>query len=109
MSNAHVKRWKKRTWLNVDILYEDEFYARTPDTDKTFPPTIKATYTIVGQNTTRSTLEELPLDPLPETEKKQEDTTNPSIDKTFENEVTKNNEETPKENPTMDQPKPPEV
>ena len=28
MSNAHVKRWKKRTWLNVDILYEDEFYAR---------------------------------------------------------------------------------
>ena len=51
----------------------------------------------------------LPLDPLPETEKKQEDTTNPSVDKTFENEVTKNNEETPKENPTMDQPKPPEV
>ena len=109
MSNTQVKRWKKRTWLNVDILYEDEFYARTPDTDKTFPPTIKATYTIVGQNTTRSTLEELPLDPLPETEKKPEDTTNPSVDKTFENEVTNNNEETPKENPTMDHSKPPAV
>tara|TARA_R100000995_G_scaffold57560_1_gene28660 strand:- start:553 stop:882 length:330 start_codon:yes stop_codon:yes gene_type:complete len=109
MSNAHVKRWKKKTWLNVDILYEDEFYARTPDTDKTFPPTIKATYTIVGQNTTRSTLEELPLDPLPETEKKPVDNANPSVDKTFENEVNKNNEETIKENPTMDQSKPPEV
>ena len=88
MSNAQ-KKMEKRTWLNVDILYEDEFYARTPDTDKTFPPTVKATYTIVGQNTTRSTLEELPLDPLPETEKKQEDTTNPSVDKTFENEELK--------------------
>lgn len=109
MSNAHVKRWKKKTWLNVDILYEDEFYARTPDTDKTFPPTIKATYTIVGQNTTRSTLEELPLDPLPETEKKPVDNANLSVDKTFENEVNKNNEKTIKENPTMDQSKPPEV
>ena len=55
MSND-IKRWKKKTWLNVDVLDEDEFYARTPDLEKTFPATVKAKYTIVGQNTTRSTL-----------------------------------------------------
>ena len=83
--SSEVKRWKKKTWLNVDILYEDEFYARTPDTDKVFPPTVKASYTVIAQNTTRSTLEELPI------------------------EEEKTNEETPKENPTMDQSKSPEV
>tara|TARA_X000001382_G_scaffold10860_2_gene7441 strand:- start:1854 stop:2117 length:264 start_codon:yes stop_codon:yes gene_type:complete len=82
--SSEVKRWKKKTWLNVDILYEDEFYARTPDTDNIFPPTVKAKYTVIGQNTTRSTLEEIPIEP-----------------KTEE----KTNEETTKENPTMDIPK----
>ena len=91
--SSEVKRWKKKTWLNVDILYEDEFYARTPDLDKTYPPTVKATYNIIGQNTTRSTLEELPLEP-----KKEE----PKIEE-------KTNEKTPKENPTMDSSKSPEV
>ena len=40
MSND-IKRWKKKTWLNVDVLYEDEFYARTPDLEKTFMTPVK--------------------------------------------------------------------
>jgi hypothetical protein len=31
MNDNIVKRWKKKTWINADILFEDEFYARTPD------------------------------------------------------------------------------
>jgi len=62
MNDSIVKKWKKKTWINADILFEDEFYAKTPDLNKTFPPSIKATYTVIGQNSTRSTLEELPID-----------------------------------------------
>jgi len=62
MNDNIVKKWKKKTWINADILFEDEFYAKTPDLNKTFPPSIKATYTVIGQNSTRSTLEELPID-----------------------------------------------
>ena len=61
MNDNIVKKWKKKTWINADILFEDEFYAKTPDLNKTFPPSIKATYTVIGQNSTRSTLEELPI------------------------------------------------
>lgn len=82
---SSVKRWKKKTYMTVDVLLEDEFYAKTPDLDKTFPPSNKAKWTVVEQKDTRSTLEELPI------------------------EEEKTNEETPKENPTMDQSKPPEV
>lgn len=87
-----VKKWKKKTWINADILYEDVFYARTPDTENKFPPTINATYKIIGESTSRSTLEELPIEPLPE--EKVKENTNPNVDKTFENEVTKNEETT---------------
>ena len=62
MNDNIVKKWKKKTWINADILFEDEFYAKTPDLNKTFPQSIKATYTVIGQNSTRSTLEELPID-----------------------------------------------
>lgn len=62
MNDNIVKKWKKKTWINADILFEDEFYAKTPDLNKTFPPSIKASYTVIGQNSTRSTLEELPID-----------------------------------------------
>ena len=62
MNDNIVKKWKKKTWINADILFEDEFYAKTPDLNKTFPPSIKATYTVIGQNSTISTLEELPID-----------------------------------------------
>ncbi len=99
MSND-IKRWKKKTWLNVDVLYEDEFYARTPDLEKTFPATVKAKYTIVGQNTTRSTLEELPLDP-PKEEKKD--------DPTPTSEVKTTNEEIIKESPPVDNTKSTEI
>ena len=68
------------------------FYARTPDTENKFPPTINATYKIIGESTSRSTLEELPIEPLPE--EKVKENTNPNVDKTFENEVTKNEETT---------------
>ena len=82
--NNEVKRWKKKTYMNVDILMEDTFYARTPDLNKEFPPSSKATFTILENRDKRSTLEEIPI----------------------ENQT---NEETPKENPTMDKPKPTEV
>jgi hypothetical protein len=80
MSDNIVKKWKKKTWINADILFEDEFYARTPDLNKSFPPSVNATYTVVAQNTTRSTLEELLIEDI-------------------------KNEETTKENPTMDKSK----
>lgn len=84
MSSNIVKRWKKKTWINADILFEDEFYARTPDTDKSFPPSVNATYTVIAQNTTRSTLEEIPIED-------------------------KKDEETIKENTTLDQSKPTQI
>jgi hypothetical protein len=79
-----VKRWKKKTYMSVDVLLEDEFYAKTPDLDRSFPPSSKAKWTVLEQKDTRSTLEELPI----EEEK---------------------NEETPKENPSMDKPEPTQV
>jgi len=84
MSDNIVKKWKKKTWINADILFEDEFYARTPDLNKSFPPSVNATYTVVAQNTTRSTLEELPIEEIKD-------------------------EKTTKENPTMDQSKPTQI
>jgi hypothetical protein len=70
--------------MSVDVLLEDEFYAKTPDLDRSFPPSSKAKWTVLEQKDTRSTLEELPI----EEEK---------------------NEETPKENPSMDKPEPTQV
>ena len=70
--------------MNVDILMEDTFYAKTPDLDKEFPPSSKAIFTIVEHREKRSTLEEVPI----------------------ENEK---NEETPKENITVDQSKPTQI
>ena len=90
MGNNEVKRWKIKTYKNVDVLFEDVFYARTPDMNKTYPPTPKATYTIISENNMRSTVEEIPLDPLPEPKEK-------------------TNEETVKESPTMDSDKSPKV
>ena len=89
-----VKKWKKKTYINADILYEDVFYARTPDLERSFPPTVNATYTVVHHNETRSTLEELPI----EDEK--------SKTKTPEE---NNNEETTKTDTTVVINKPPEV
>ena len=57
-----VKRWKKKTYMTVDVLLEDEFYAKTPDLDRSFPPSNKAKWTVIEQKDTRSTLEELPID-----------------------------------------------
>ena len=90
MGNNEVKRWKIKTYKNVDVLFEDVFYARTPDMNKTYPPTPKATYTIISENNMRSTVEEIPLDPLPEPKEK-------------------TNEETVKESPPMDSAKSPKV
>ena len=60
MANHDIKHWKKKIWKNIDILIEDEFYARAPDlSDKTFPITDKATHKIIGTNTVRSTVEEV--------------------------------------------------
>jgi len=83
MSNE-VKKWKKKTYMNVDILMEDIFYARTPDVSKEYPPSTKAVFTILEHREKRSTLEEVPI----EDEK---------------------DEETPKENFAVDQSKPTEI
>ena len=80
-----VKRWKKKTYMTVDVLLEDEFYAKTPDLDRSFPPSNKAKWTVIEQKDTRSTLEELPI------------------------EEEKTNEQFPKENPSMDKPEPTQV
>ncbi len=70
--------------MNVDILMEDTFYARTPDVNKEFPPSSKAIFTIVEHREKRSTLEEVPIED-------------------------ESNEKTPEENPTVDKSKPTEV
>ena len=77
-------------YKNVDVLFEDTFYARTPDMNRSFPPTEKASYTIISENDVRSTIEQIPLEPLPEPKEK-------------------TNEETVKESPTMDSDKSPKV
>lgn len=77
-----VKKWKKKTWINADILYEDVFYARTPDTENKFPPTVNATYKVIGESTSRSTLEEIPLDPAPENPTEKEENKNEEVIKT---------------------------
>ena len=60
MADHDIKHWKKKIWKNIDILIEDEFYAKTPDlSDKVFPITAKATHKIIGTNTVRSTVEEV--------------------------------------------------
>lgn len=84
MSGAEVKKWKKKTYMNVDILMEDTFYARTPDINNEYPPSTKAVFTIIEHREKRSTLEEVPI----EDEK---------------------NEEAPKENTSMDQSKSTEI
>jgi hypothetical protein len=100
MTNENeVKRWKKKTWKNIDVLMEDTFYARTPDLIRSFPPTSNAKYEVIGENEMRSTLEEIPLDPLPE----------PTKEKTNEATQENLNEETIKENPQLDSDKPPKV
>lgn len=75
MNNNEVKRWKKKTWKNIDVLLEDVFYARTPDLGQSFPPTPNAKYEIISENEVRSTVEEIPLEPLPEPKEKNEETT----------------------------------
>lgn len=61
MSNS-VKKWKKKTYMNVDVLLEDTFYAKTPDLDRDFPPSNKALFTIIERKEERSTLEEIPIE-----------------------------------------------
>ena len=104
MTNENeVKRWKKKTWKNIDVLMEDTFYARTPDLIRSFPPTSNAKYEVVGENEVRSTLEEIPLDPLPvSTKEKTKENTNETTQENV-------NEETIKENPPLDSNKPPQV
>ena len=89
-NNNEVKRWKKKTWKNVDVLLEDVFYARTPDLGQDFPPTANAKYEVISENEVRSTVEEIPLDPLPETKETK-------------------NEETIKESPSVATSQPPKV
>ena len=67
-----VRRWKKKTYMTVEVLLEDEFYAKTPDLDTYFPPSNKANWTVIEQKESRSTLEELPIE---EEKPKNEETT----------------------------------
>lgn len=78
MSDNIVRKWKKKTYMTIDVLLEDEFYARTPDLNKTYPPSNKAVTTILEKHDTRSTLEEIPIEDEPN-EKVTEEVT--SVDK----------------------------
>ena len=56
--------WRKKTWINCDILITDEFFAKSPDLDeaRSYPPSDKATFKIIGESSKRTTIEELDLE-----------------------------------------------
>tara|TARA_R100000426_G_scaffold81991_1_gene60087 strand:+ start:298 stop:570 length:273 start_codon:yes stop_codon:yes gene_type:complete len=56
--------WRKKTWINCDILITDEFFCKTPDLDeaRNYPPSAKATFKVIGESNKRTTIEELDLE-----------------------------------------------
>ena len=56
--------WRKKTWINFDILITDEFFCKTPDLDeaRNYPPSSKATFKVIGESNKRTTIEELDLE-----------------------------------------------
>ena len=56
--------WRKKTWINCDILITDEFFCKTPDLDeaRNYPASAKATFKVIGESNKRTTIEELDLE-----------------------------------------------
>lgn len=57
-----IRHWKVLTYLTVEILIEDKFYAKTPELGdiRTFPPSSKSKFKILHTLKERSTIEEIP-------------------------------------------------
>lgn len=56
-----IKKWKKKTYIEAEILVTDWFYAKTPDLSdsEVWPFTKNAIKTIISQRVKRSTVEEV--------------------------------------------------
>lgn len=56
-----IKKWKKKTYIEAEILVTDWFYAKTPDLsdNEVWPFTKNAIKTIISQRVKRSTVEEV--------------------------------------------------
>lgn len=59
--NNEVVKWKKKTYIDAEIIVEDWFYAKTPDLsdNKVFPFSPNAKFRINSQNVKRSIVEEI--------------------------------------------------
>ena len=58
-----VRKWKKKTYIESEILVTDWFYAKTPDLreDEVYAFTKNKKVTIISQRVARSTIEEVDL------------------------------------------------
>ena len=61
--NNEVVKWKKKTYIDAEIIVEDWFYAKTPDLsdNKVFPFSPNAKFRINSHNVKRSTVEEIDI------------------------------------------------
>jgi hypothetical protein len=61
--NNEVVKWKKKTYIDAEIIVEDWFYAKTPDLsdNKVFPFSPNAKFRINSQNVKRSIVEEIDI------------------------------------------------
>ena len=63
MASEVVKKWKKKTYIEAEILVTDWFYAKTPDLSdsEVWPFTKNAEKKIISKTVKRSTIEEVDL------------------------------------------------
>jgi hypothetical protein len=56
-----IRHWKVLTYLTVEILIEDKFYAKTPELGdiRTFPPSSHSKFKIMHTLKERNTIEEI--------------------------------------------------
>ena len=61
--NNEVVKWKKKTYIDAEIIVEDWFYAKTPDLsdNKVFPFSPNAKFRTNSQNVKRSIVEEIDI------------------------------------------------
>lgn len=62
MANPNeIKKWKKISYIDAEIIVTDWFYAKTPDLrdESNFPFSQNAKYQTVSQHVVRSTVEEV--------------------------------------------------
>jgi hypothetical protein len=63
-----IRHWKILTYLTVEILIEDKFYAKTPELGdiRSFPPSSLSKFKILHILKERNTIEEIPNEKTPE-------------------------------------------